>query len=301
MKKILLMAAGLLIAAATVAAQDVAAPKCFMVGDYEVYVLVESSGNGSTGILVDAPEAVLKEYAPDGIFPNATNAVLIRKGGDVWLVDTGYGRNIFSQMAALDVAPEDVGKVLLTHMHGDHIGGLFREGVKSFPYAEVVVSEREYRYWASDVEMNKLPEDRRGNFAAARKVFADYAVTAVKPTDVDMPIGDGITPIAAYGHTPGHVAYVVKDGDNRLLIWGDLTHAMVVQMPHPEISVTYDVDPNMARISRMEALRCVADVEKTPPGEMTAVIGMHIRQILPGVIYYDGEQGYKFVELTPEK
>ncbi len=61
-----------------------------------------------------------------------------------------------------------------------------------------------------------------------------------------------------------------------MLIWGDLTHAMAIQMPHPEISVRYDVDPAAARDSRLAVLRVVA-AEKTP------VVGMHIPATSPGV------------------
>lgn len=305
MKKLFLIAATVA-ATLNLSAQEIKAPEAFRVGEYEVFVLVETSGSGSTSILIDAPEAVLAEYAPGGTFPNATNAVLIRKNNDIWLVDTGYGRNIFSYLDVLGIAPEDVGTVLLTHMHGDHIGGMFRDGKKSFPNADVVVSIKEAEYWSSDAEMNKVPEGRRGAFTAARKVLAEYdaagvepsainAETVVLPTGVVLPLPDGITPIRAYGHTPGHVAYMIKDGKQQLLIWGDLTHAMAVQMPHPEISVTYDVDPEMARVSRIEILRDIADLEKTPAGEMTAVVGMHIQQTRPGVVYFNGSDGYRFV------
>ncbi len=300
MKKLFLMIAGL-IAAFSLTAQEVEEPEPFMVGNYEVYVLVEASGTGSTSILIDAPQAVLDGYAPGGTFPNATNAVLVRKNDSVWLIDTGYGRNIFFCLAALGIAPEEVGTVLLTHMHGDHIGGMFRGGQKSFPNARVLVSEKEYEYWSSAAEKNKVSENLRDGFTAAQKVFTDYGAEPVEPSGIDLELPDGINAICAYGHTPGHVCYMIKEGAQQLLVWGDVTHATAVQMPHPEISVTYDVDPAMARVSRLEIMRGVADIDKTPAGEMTPVIGMHIPQTRPGVLYFDGGDGYTFNVVPPQK
>lgn len=144
-------------------------------------------------------------------------------------------------------------------MHGDHIGGMFREGVKAFPNAEVVLSGKEYAYW------------KEVGDAGALKVLSEYGekLTIVEPSVVGSDTRDGILPVAAYGHTPGHIMYLLQDGDERLLIWGDVTHVMAVQMPHSEISVTYDVDPGMARTSRLEVLEYVAR-------EGIPVVGMHI-------------------------
>ena len=291
MKKWISMAAALL-AVGNLAAQD-NVPEGFKVGSYEVYVLTENSGTGNTGILIDAPQAVLEEYAPDGTFPNAVNAVLIKGPGKTWLIDTGFGRNIFDRMAALGVTPEEVDVVLLTHMHGDHIGGMFRNDEKTFPHAEVVVSQKEYDYWSSEAEMNKLPENRRGSFLAAQKVFSGYggSLTKVEPSAIGDKLPEGITAVSAYGHTPGHVGFMVSDNGNRLLVWGDLAHAMAVQMPHPEISVTYDVDPDVARESRLEILRYIA--VQTDSGDAIRVVGMHVPAVYPGVIHVEGN-GYRF-------
>lgn len=291
MKNLILSVAAVLVMLPLAAREK---PKAFPVGGYEVYLLVENSGNGSTDILIDAPKAVLEKYAPDGTFPNAVNAVLIRNGNEIWLVDTGFGRNIFGDMAALGIAPEDVNHILLTHMHGDHIGGMFRDGEPAFPNADVTVSRREYDYWSSAEEMNRQPENRRGGFIAAQKVFAEYGdrLLIVEPSLITDEFSDGITPVAAYGHTPGHIMFMIKDGREQLLIWGDLTHAMAIQMPHPEISVTYDVDPAMARANRMAVLRNIADKD-------IAVFGMHVRADggYPGKVYQDGALGgYTFRE-----
>ncbi len=253
------------------------APEAIGVGEFEVYVLQESAGAGNTGVLIDAPAEVLARWAPEGTFPNATNAVLVRRGDRVWLIDTGYGRTIFDRMAALGISPDDVDEVLLTHMHGDHIGGMLRDGVRAFSRATVSLSEKEFDHWTN-----------QGN-EAALNIFAAWGddVRRFSPVEIDSPMEDGITPVAAYGHTPGHVMFMVKDGEESLLVWGDLTHAMAVQMPHPEISVRYDTDPALAREYRMKVLRHVA-AEEIP------VAGMHIPATVAGRVVVSGS-GYEFL------
>lgn len=240
-------------------AQTINEPFRLTVGEYEVYILNEGGGDGETNLLIDAPTKVLEKYAPKGTFPIATHTVLVRGKGSTILIDTGYGILLFENLKKLGVAPEDVDRVLLTHMHGDHTGGMFRDGMKAFPNAEVFLSGKEYAYWteASD--------------AGALKVLSEYGekLTIVEPSAVGSDTGDGIFPLAAYGHTPGHIMYLLQDRGERLLVWGDVTHAMAVQMPHPEISFTYDVDPDMARTSRLEVLEYVTR-------EGIPVIGMHI-------------------------
>lgn len=265
-------------------------PYAYRMGEYRIYVLTENQGKGNTGILIDAPQEVIEKYIPDGTYPNAVHAVLIVKNDEVWLVDTGFGKNIFEQMASVGVSPEKVNHVILTHMHGDHIGGMMRDGKPAFPNADVTVSEKEHNYWASEEEMQKMPENRRGNFLSAQNIFQEYGnkIKIQQPHIVGEKFGDGIHMLEAYGHTPGHVMFLVKDGDNEMLIWGDLTHALAVQMPHPEISVTYDFDPDMARESRLKVLKYVSD-QKIP------VAGMHIPFSGVGTVTKDkNSEGYIF-------
>lgn len=266
-------------------------PKVYSVGEYKIYVLTESEGKGNTGILIDAPQEVIEKYIPDGTFPNAVHAVLVEKDSETWLVDTGFGRNIFEQMAFVGISADNVNHILLTHMHGDHIGGMLREGKPVFPNADVAISEKEYNYWGSEEEKMKMPENRRGNFLSAQNVFKEYEnkIIIKNPNTVEEELSDGIHMLEAYGHTPGHVMFLIKEGENKLLIWGDLTHATAVQMPHPEISVTYDVDPDAARESRIRTLKYVTE-NKIP------VAGMHIPFSGIGIVTENIDStGYVFI------
>jgi len=175
----------------------------YKVGNYEVFVLTEDGGDAETGMLIDVPADVTAKYAPKGTFPIATHAVLIKGKGKVWLIDTGYGWNVLTNMKKLGIEPQDVDEVLLTHMHGDHIGGMLSDGKPAFPNASVTVSEREVAYWTSEAEMNKLPASLHENLLMTKNVLAQYGtkVEQVQPLALDGDYGDGIFPIEGYGHT----------------------------------------------------------------------------------------------------
>jgi glyoxylase-like metal-dependent hydrolase (beta-lactamase superfamily II) len=96
--------------------------------------------------------------------------------------------------------------------------------------------------------------------------------------------------VAAYGHTPGHTMYLVGDGEERLLLWGDLTHAMAMQMPVPKVAMVYDVDPEQAVATRLKVLRYVVE-HKLP------VAGMHIPATGMGRVDEDKRGGYAFTSM----
>ena len=241
----------------------------YMVGKYEVFELNERSGKGSIEILIDAPDSLIVRFAPDSTFDNAVNAFLVRKGEKVWIIDTGFGRNIFTIMDSLGIDPINVSQVLLTHMHGDHIGGMLRDSTLLFPNAQVILSQKEFTYWSALGE-------KAQNAQNILNMYADKIIRQ-EPYDLDDKFEDGIHMIEAYGHTPGHVMFLIRDGKDQLLIWGDLVHASAIQFPHPEISVKYDVDPQAARETRQRVKKFVK--ENSIP-----IAGMHLphsQQFIP--------------------
>jgi len=265
----------------------------YKVGDLEVVLLSEGQQSGNKGILIGATEDMLSKYAPDGTFPNAVNAFLVKAPNQNILVDAGFGRNLFSNLASAGVEEEQINTIILTHMHGDHIGGLLRDGKKAFPNAKLYLSDTEHNYWMSDTEMNKVAEGSRGGFQSARNVINAYkdALQLFSP----VKIGEGsagtnvFTGIAAYGHTPGHTVFMIESKGQKLLIWGDLTHAMAIQMPYPNVAVTYDVNPELAIKYRNEILDYVAK-------NNIPVAGMHIAY--PGIGVVKKQQtGYQFDSL----
>jgi len=263
----------------------------FEVGSFAITLLSEVQQQGKAGILIGATEEMLKQTVPDGTFPNAVNAFLVETESNTILFDTGYGRKLFENLEVYGKTPNDIDIVILTHMHGDHIGGLLRNGEKSFPMATLYIPKPEYNYWMSDEAMQKQPENRRSSFTHARNVMDIYKdkLQVFIPGEIDgtEDLIPGIRSIAAYGHTPGHTGYMLESEGSKLFIWGDLTHAMAIQMPYPEVAVTYDVDPVKAVEYRQQLLKYIVE-------NKIRIAGMHIQ--FPGIgdVRKSKSNGYDF-------
>jgi glyoxylase-like metal-dependent hydrolase (beta-lactamase superfamily II) len=249
----------------------------YTLGRFEVYMLVENRGQGRSSILLGADEARIRRYIPGGTYQSETNTFLIRTPDRIILVDTGFGGALVEGMKHLGIRPDQVDAVLLTHMHGDHIGGLQKDGKALFPKAKVYLARQERDYWV-----------KPGAPAAAALAPYGPAVETFLPGELGARVPEllpGISPIAAFGHTPGHTLFMVESEGKKLLIWGDLMHAQDIQLPLPDVSVTYDTDPQAAAAIRKRVLE-YAVKNAIPVG------GMHLVYPAMGTLE-TAEAGYR--------
>jgi glyoxylase-like metal-dependent hydrolase (beta-lactamase superfamily II) len=141
--------------------------------------------------------------------------------------------------------------ILLTHIHGDHSGGLTARGTRQFPNATVYVDGRDIALWLSKSKEERSAPSARKTFEQSQATVNPYMeaerVMEIKP---DVEVIPGITARTASGHTPGHTVYLVESQGHRLVLWGDTIHAAEVQFSHPDITVRYDVDAQDAIRSR---------------------------------------------------
>jgi glyoxylase-like metal-dependent hydrolase (beta-lactamase superfamily II) len=253
----------------------------YRIGKIEIYMLVERQSQGRSNILI-GDRAAISRYIPGESYQAQTNTFLIRSPGGIVVVDTGFGDTIFESMKTLGISPAEVDAVLLTHLHGDHIGGLQRDGRALFPRAKLYLAKQERDYWTL--------ENR--NAAAAAAALEPYN----SRTEVFFPgrlgitsreLLPGIVAIAAFGHTPGHTMFLLESEGQKLLIWGDLMHAQDVQFPRPDISVTYDTDPVAAAAIRREVLEYAA-------ANHIPIAGMHLCSPAIGGVRPSGS-GYRFI------
>jgi glyoxylase-like metal-dependent hydrolase (beta-lactamase superfamily II) len=173
-------------------------------------------------------------------------AVRLEDGG-VILVDAGIGPagapaaawapcpgRLPQSLAEAGIDPAEIGQVVLTHLHTDHIGwcvgGLF-------PHASVLLQRNELD-WITPRLRELLPHDR------------------LAPLDGDSQLASGVKVVATPGHTPGHQSVLV--GEN-LAITGDLlVHAL--QLVAPEVGYAHEMDVDKARKSRVDLLSKVDEI-----------------------------------------
>jgi glyoxylase-like metal-dependent hydrolase (beta-lactamase superfamily II) len=239
------------------------------IGDIVVSAISDGYLNGSMEVLrgITVPEGT--QMLADVFRParrTSVNTFAIFSAGRVAVIDTGSGTYLgdtagwqIRNLRAAGIDPAAIDTVLLTHMHPDHSAGLSDRvtGERFFPNAELAMHEREAPHWHDDAAMARATErDRVMYFQAARDQMKPYADRLRPFTGGE--VFPGVTALPAPGHTPGHTMYLIASGNESVLIWGDIVHVPEIQIPRPEVTIAFDVDPENAIASRKRVLDMVA-------------------------------------------
>ncbi|ARE38706.1 Metallo-beta-lactamase family protein [Rhodovulum sp. P5] len=200
---------------------------------------------------------------------------VVNTGTELILFDTGLNaEGITAALAAAGYAPDQVDKVVITHMHGDHIGGLRSEGGETFANAVYLTGATEFDSW-----------DMSGNDGFEGKVRP----LAEKMTFLDDggSVASGVTAMSAFGHTPGHMAYMLESDGKQLVLGADFANHYVWSLAYPDWEVRYDRDKAMAAETRKRMLGMMA-ADKVP------FIGYHMP--FPGLGFVEAQgSGYRYV------
>ena len=235
-------------------------------GDFEITLLSDGTVDlpmnklltNTTAAKVD--QALARSFLSSPV-ETSDNAYLINTGSKLVLVDTGAGAffgptlgKLVEALKASGYQPEQVDEIYITHMHGDHIGGLVSNGKIVFPNAIVRADRKESDYWVSQAHLDAAKADDKGGYQAALAAFGPYiAAGKFKPFDGDTQLVPGVRSVASHGHTVGHTTYVVESKGQKLVLWGDLMHVAAVQFDDPSVTIAFDTDSKAAEAERRKA------------------------------------------------
>ena len=240
------------------------------IGSFEVTALSDGTAPRHIDEILSRPDIAQAEYAADHEpepVALSINAYLINTGAHLVLIDTGAGElfgatsgMLTANLKAAGYQPEQIGTILLTHIHADHSGGLSIGGVRQFPNATVYVNERDAEYFVTRKDSAGDSETLRRIVRQSRATVGPYLqANRVVQIEKDGEILPGIAARSQPGHTPGHTAYLVQSDGHEMLFWGDIVHSAEVQFEHPEVTVQYDIDPKQAASERLREFQFAAD------------------------------------------
>lgn len=226
--------------------------------DYEIFPIQDNLSPRMMGrtLFPDAPDSLIAVLGLEEGIPASVSAFLVKTDGNEILFDAANGApdsQLMPILESLQTTADEVDYIFITHLHGDHIGGLLKEGEAVFSNALVYINKTEYDAWMA-------MEGRQSE--GLRNICSAYG-ERVKTFTIEDELPCGIEAVEAYGHTPGHTAYRVGDA----LIAGDVMHGTALQAKYPEFSAGFDMDKEMSVKTRRAILKMAEEGIK--------VYGMH--------------------------
>lgn len=135
---------------------------------------------------------------------------------DIILLDTGLGFNhpdgqnhLIANLAKYNILPEDVTKVLMSHLHKDHAGGL---NTDIFYNASIYIYIKELEFAFEKGMPSYFPNELERLAWAENVVFLEEASGEI----------DGYIKYFHTGaHSPQHIAYLIEDANGPIFFGGD--------------------------------------------------------------------------------
>ncbi|MBC7812740.1 MAG: MBL fold metallo-hydrolase [Burkholderiales bacterium] len=194
-----------------------------------------------------ATETVMQAADESGApFVMCINLLLIRSAGQTILIDTGLGgesSQLLDMLQKEGVDPADITRVIITHCHRDHIGGLVGDdGALTFPNARYSMGQIEWDYWMGEIDKSDDPQ-------MAQRVKLLPIEDHLDIFEPDAEITPGVCAVFAPGHTVGQMALPLESNGERMLHMADTAH-LAFQAAHPDWSPTFDKQPDVAAQTR---------------------------------------------------
>ena len=184
-------------------------------------------------------------------------------------------------LSKVNIKPEDIDYVMCTHLHADHIGwntklenGTWKP---TFPNAEYLFAEKEFRFWKDTIESNPLEKFLYGAYDDSILPVISSGQAKIVRNDHDL--GSGIFMEPAFGHTPGNIMVNVLSNNFHASLCGDVLHHPI-QLFFPKWYTNFCSDPQKAVNTRLNFLKNCANTN-------TIVLPAHFQSFHYGKIESD--------------
>ena len=239
-------------------------------GDFEITVLNDGTIDLPVDKLLKQPpartNAALARSFLKSPVETSVNAFLINTGGKLVLIDAGaaslFGPTAGKMLAnfkASGYLPEQVDEIYISHMHGDHVGGLAANEQRVFPNAVVRAGKLDADFYLNQSNLDKATGEEKEDFQGAMMSLNPYVKAGkFQPIVANSELVPGIKSYFNGGHTPGHITYVIESKGQKLALLGDLLHVQAVQFDNPGVGIAFDTDSKVAIAERKEAFAAAA-------------------------------------------
>ncbi len=204
---------------------------------------------------------------PSGEMVMSFQTFLVEAEGLKILIDTGDNApGLYdAALAEAGVARDEVDYILFTHLHFDHIARNVTIGSQNtlppaFPRARYLIGRTEYDWWYGRYRSGSWlgeAEEEKALRPFLLQVLPLEEAGAIELIDPGPGLPGGLCAIATPGHTPGHLAYLLRSGNDAVYFVGDAFH-MPFQVTQPAVSAVIDPDPAASTASRLMLLERMA-------------------------------------------
>jgi N-acyl homoserine lactone hydrolase len=158
-------------------------------------------------------------------------------------------QEIRPQLRQLGIEPGDVRRVVVTHLHTDHAGGLHH-----FPHSEILVTGAELNVAGGFAgRVRGYPNRRWPDWFAPTRLELPAAAYGAFPNSMPLTGSGDVTIVGLPGHTPGHIGVVVDEGDRRVFIAGDSSYDQELMLRGAVDGVAPDEQAARLTIERIQA------------------------------------------------